>query len=453
MRIGRDPANEIQLQDVAVSRFHAEIILLAGTWWLHDLDSANGVLVNNERIQRLPIRETTTVDLGAGGPRLTLSVAPAVQTPERQGGPMSLSDCEAHYFGDADTAEGAGERTIMVRRAFARIQKKQKKTYWGIIAVVTCMCMFAGGIAIHKHQQLKRQKALAAEIFFSIKALELQFAEYIKTARDSKDAAVLAQVAKYQQEKTQLESNYTKFLDDIGVYHSRLSPQDHHILRVARLFGECEILMPPDFLKEVHRYIKKWQTTDRYRNAIKRALENGYCETIVTTMRLNDLPGQFLYIALQESNFDVHAVGPETKYGIAKGMWQFIPSTARELGLATGPLAKVRRADPQDERQDFAKSTKAAAQYLRMIYDTDAQASGLLVVASYNWGQNRVNKLIRQMPHNPRERNFWTFLSEYRSQIPAETYEYVFSIFSAAVIGEDPQLFGFDVKNPLRSDQ
>ena len=91
----------------------------------------------------------------------------------------------------------------------------------------------------------------------------------------------------------------------------------------------------------------------------------------------------------------------------------------------------------------------AAAQYIKAIYNTDAQASGLLVMASYNWGERRVNRLIKTMPENPQERNFWLLLDKYKKQIPRQTYDYVFHIFSAAVIGEDPHLFGFDFENPL----
>ena len=68
-------------------------------------------------------------------------------------------------------------------------------------------------------------------------------------------------------------------------------------------------------------------------------------------------------------------------------------------------------------------------------------------MASYNWGQTRVRKLIRQLPENPRERNFWELLKRFK--IPRETYDYVFYIFSAAVIGENPSLFGFSFPNPL----
>jgi len=164
----------------------------------------------------------------------------------------------------------------------------------------------------------------------------------------------------------------------------------------------------------------------------------------------NDLPPQFFYLALQESDFDVRRCGPPTSYGIAKGMWQFIPTTAVEYGLRTGPLVELPRPDPRDDRHDFEKSTRAAAKYLRDLYETEAQASGLLVIASYNWGQSNVLALIRQMPKNPRERNFWRLLAY--KQIPQQTYDYVFYIISAAVIGENPRLFGFDFDSPLKLD-
>jgi hypothetical protein len=51
------------------------------------------------------------------------------------------------------------------------------------------------------------------------------------------------------------------------------------------------------------------------------------------------------------------------------------------------------------------------------------------------------------MPENPRQRNFWELIK--RHKIPDETYNYVYYIFAAAVIGENPQLFGFDFDNPL----
>jgi hypothetical protein len=136
--------------------------------------------------------------------------------------------------------------------------------------------------------------------------------------------------------------------------------------------------------------------------------------------------------------------------GIAKGMWQLVPETAQRYGLNVGPLAALRQPDAGDDRHNWDKATVAAARYIKDIYSTDAQASALLVMASYNWGENRVINLVRSLSPNPKERNFWKLLARYRERIPKQTYDYVFYIVSAAVIGENPKMFGFPFDGPLK---
>jgi len=451
-RIGRDPDCDISVTDPVVSRNHAEVILLADTWWIQDSSSANGIFVDEQQVNRIAVRDNLRVTLGRDGPILTLSVDQATpQVSEKKETPRSMAHYQDHYFNDQDdenAGENAGEHTIMVRRAFAQVQKKQKRTYGAIIGFVVCLFLVAGSVAVYNHQQIAKQKKLAEEIFYTMKSLEVEFADVLKKGRESEDTSTIARVEQYKQKARALENSYSEFVDTLGIYSS-ISPEEQAILKTARIFGECELLVPADFTKEVLRYIKKWQSTKRLVNAVKRADDMGYTPTIADTMRFYYLPPQFFYLALQESNFKVNAMGPKTRWGIAKGMWQFIPETGSRYGLRTGPLYKERTVDPQDERHNFAKSTVAAAKYLRKIYDTDAQASGLLVMASYNWGENRIIRMVRAMPNNPQERNFWKFFKQYRDKIPEQTYDYVFYIFSAAVIGENPRLFGFNFDNPL----
>jgi hypothetical protein len=178
---------------------------------------------------------------------------------------------------------------------------------------------------------------------------------------------------------------------------------------------------------------------------------NGYTTTIPQEMLSEGLPPQFFYLALQESDFDPYISGPPTRKGIAKGMWQFIPETAVKYGLHLGPLVDMARPDPLDDRDHYDRETVAATKYLKDLYGSDAQGSGLLMMACYNWGEDYVLPLVRSMPMNPRDRNFWMLLKKHREQIPKETYDYVFYIFSAAVIGENPRLFGFHFDDPLES--
>ena len=125
-------------------------------------------------------------------------------------------------------------------------------------------------------------------------------------------------------------------------------------------------------------------------------------------------------------------------------MWQFIPDTGKRFGLNIGPLARQSDVDQFDDRFNWEKATPAAARYIKDIYSTDAQASGLLVMASYNWGEVRVIDILKKMPQNPKDRNFWKLLAAH--QVPLQTYEYVFYIVSAAVIGENPRLFGYSFR-------
>jgi hypothetical protein len=279
--------------------------------------------------------------------------------------------------------------------------------------------------------------------------VQVQVAQLEDAVRASGDTARVAAFNARRQEMRAMEAQYDQLLDELGVMGSRISDEDRIILRVARMFGECELDIPSGFLREVKSYIQKWKTTGRLKQALARMNRSELVPIISAAMLENNMPPQFLYLALQESDFDSRAVGPETRFGIAKGIWQFMPATAWHYDLSTGPLVEVSRHDPLDERFDAELASYAAARYLRDIYNQEAQASGLLVIASYNWGPTNIRKRIREMPENPRDRNFWQLLKQHK--IPQETRDYVFSIVAAIVIGEDPELFGFDFQNPLKA--
>ncbi len=50
LRLGREPGNEVWLDDTGVSRQHARVILHNGAVWVQDAGSRNGVFVNGERV-------------------------------------------------------------------------------------------------------------------------------------------------------------------------------------------------------------------------------------------------------------------------------------------------------------------------------------------------------------------------------------------------------------------
>lgn len=439
--IGREPGCAVRLEDASVSRRHARLRPEKGRWHVQDLESGNGTMLDDVRIAEAVVPRSATLQLGATTRlRLESPAAPAEPSEET---------IARRYFGrdGAEETDVVGGRTGLVRNAFRRVERRQKRRYRAIIAVVALALVGSGFFALQQYRALQQTRALATEIFYAMKAVELQVAALEDRVRASGDTALLDEMIVRRQEVRALEAQYDRFLEELDVLGPGLSAEDRVILRVARLFGECELTMPPDFVREVKRYVHEWRLSPRLRTAIARMQDQALTDVVVEALLERNLSPQYLYVALQESSFDADAVGPKTRFGIAKGMWQFIPSTARRYGLRTGPLVELPVPDPNDERHDPVRATRAAANYLHDIYARDAQASGLLVMASYNWGPNNIRRRIRQMPPNPRERNFWKLLQH--GDVPRETYDYVFHIVAAAVIGEDPALFGFDFEKPL----
>jgi membrane-bound lytic murein transglycosylase D len=128
-----------------------------------------------------------------------------------------------------------------------------------------------------------------------------------------------------------------------------------------------------------------------------------YFSLIDGIMNRYGLPRELKYLAVIESELKSNSVS----WAGAVGPWQLMPQTARDLGL------KVNH--KYDERTNFAKSTKAAALYLRDLYGE--YGDWLLVIAAYNTGTANVDKAIRKSG----SRNFW----DLQNYLPAESRNHV----------------------------
>jgi soluble lytic murein transglycosylase-like protein len=403
---------------------------------------------------------------------LTFSVTPAgvelPTKPRRSGRPLGSIDQYIQHYLQKDVSEPAGEHTIMIRKAFAHVQSKQRRRFGWVIGAVLGLVLGLSAYTVHQQRQIRRQQQAASGVFTEMKTMDLQIAQMKAVVEATGNAELSEQLQRLEESRERMRQRYDGYVQELGVYR-KLDEEEKVIYRVARVFNESEFGMPAAFVDSVRHAIKSyWQTPagrDRFLKAVRLAEREGYTPYVVKVMRNYGLPPQLFYLALQESDLNLNAIGPSTRWGRAKGMWQLISPTATRFGLDPGAYPNENIVDPLDERHDFRKSTDAAAKYLHAIYSTMAQASGLLVVASYNWGEHRIiNRLERLtgpqtipeealegIPEDPGARNYWRFLGEYRDRMPQETKEYVLRIFSAAVIGENPRRFGFEVDNPLKA--
>ena len=123
-----------------------------------------------------------------------------------------------------------------------------------------------------------------------------------------------------------------------------------------------------------------------------------------------DMPLELTAMAVIESALNPKAVSRAR----AKGMWQFMYSTAKRYGLTINSYV--------DERFDPIASAHAAARYLRDSYLIFGDWT--LAIASYNCGAGNVNKAIRRSGGS---KDFW----EIYPYLPRETRGYVPSFFAA----------------------
>ena len=128
-----------------------------------------------------------------------------------------------------------------------------------------------------------------------------------------------------------------------------------------------------------------------------------YFDMMAGILTAHGLPGELKYLAVIESNLKSYAVS----WAGAVGPWQFMPATARRMGL------KVYYS--LDERTDYYKSTHAAARYLTELYSV--YGDWLLVIAAYNGGTGNVNTAIRKSG----SRDFWSL----QNYLPAESRNHV----------------------------
>lgn len=443
VRLGRADTNGIVVNHEVVSSEHLELRRSGEGWEIVDLGSTNGTFIDGKLVTRAPVGALTTVRLGPGGPEVRLAI-PGLAAP---GGTREVraTDIADRYFAD-DAPEGMSSRTAMIRAAF-QDHREQETHSWlkrtrhlrVAVGILLVLSIGAGSMAVWQARRVRALRAAAGAVFNTMKSLELDVRRL--EAATGPDSSI-------QERRTRLEAQYQDLLKTLGIYSDRTPADVQLIYRTVHRLGESEATVPRGFVDEVRKYIKQWKGAD-LQASLARATAQDLGPLVSGILLQHHLPREFFYLAVQESKLDHKAIGPSTRSGVPKGLWQLIPPTAEAYGLRLGPLQGDRTFDPSDERHDVAKSTAGAARYLEDIYTTDAQASGLLVMASYNMGETRLRSLIRSLPESPAERNFWALLEKHRRQIPLETYNYVFRVLSAAVIGANPKLFGFDFAPPL----
>jgi hypothetical protein len=153
---------------------------------------------------------------------------------------------------------------------------------------------------------------------------------------------------------------------------------------------------------------------------LKRA--NRYFPVIEPILKEEGVPDDFKYLMVIESSVNIQA---RSAAGAA-GLWQFMPTTAKEYGLEVNDFV--------DERFHVEKATRAACKYLRRAHAK--YKDWIAVAASYNAGQGRITQQIERQGTS---QTLDLLLAE-------ETSRYVYRIFCAKIMFQHPAAFGYSLR-------
>ena len=151
-----------------------------------------------------------------------------------------------------------------------------------------------------------------------------------------------------------------------------------------------------------------------------------YAPMIQRVFQEEGIPRDLLQVAMIESSFLPHARSPKS----AQGIWQFMPKTARQYGLACNGTI--------DEQSDPEKATRAAARYLSYLHVLFRD--WYLAMAAYNAGEGKVLKAMARTGFT----DFWQLAAS--GQLKPQTQSYVPAVLAMTLISKNPVHYGFDVQ-------
>lgn len=181
--------------------------------------------------------------------------------------------------------------------------------------------------------------------------------------------------------------------------------------------------------------VQRWARTytqgpDRFAASLKRALP--FLMLVLDELERQDLPGEFALLPYLESHYEP-VVG---RSGMPAGMWQFMPDTARAVGLQVSAH--------YDGRLDAWASSSAAVGMLKRYQDEFGDWR--LVDMAFNAGEYRVKKLLQE--------NRTTLSREEIAKLKLSpiTHDHLAKLLALGCVINDPQRFGVTLPEPDPDD-
>jgi membrane-bound lytic murein transglycosylase D len=170
--------------------------------------------------------------------------------------------------------------------------------------------------------------------------------------------------------------------------------------------------------------VLKWEQWYATRpDYVQRMTERGgrYLFHVVEELDKRGMPTELALLPFIESAFNPQAMSVAR----ASGMWQFMPATGKDFDLKQNLF--------RDDRRDVLASTRAALDYLEMLYERFGDWQ--LALAAYNWGQGNVQKAVDRLAKAGQPPKYEDL------RMPEETRNYVPKLQAVKNIVLRPQAF------------
>jgi hypothetical protein len=205
---------------------------------------------------------------------------------------------------------------------------------------------------------------------------------------------------------------------------------ERYLCDIMAEFHEPFYSVPPHVLGLVKSHVERFTGEQKRHSEILMRRKDRYFPYIEHKFQTERLPMVLAYMAMQESGLDPRARSPRD----AVGLWQFTRETGERYGLKITPDI--------DEREDWQKSTDAAARYLHDLLAFFGEGRGvLLAIAAYNTGEPKVRGALRRIKDPLRERDFW-HLYRTSNALAQETREYVPQILARIIVDRHRGVYG-----------
>ncbi|MDE5831626.1 MAG: lytic transglycosylase domain-containing protein, partial [Desulfovibrio sp.] len=203
--------------------------------------------------------------------------------------------------------------------------------------------------------------------------------------------------------------------------------------------GQIDKNLPGSAKADIAREYKKYLRKGRNNMCAISKQSEQYIAYARQVFKQKGMPEELANLALVESGYTPDAV---SRAGAA-GAWQFMPETGRNYGLTQDIW--------QDDRLDPYKSTEAAAEYLRKLYNDFGDWP--TAIAAYNAGEGKLARAKAQAG----ARDFFEVTEknhtlDEKTQLREETRNYVPRFLAVSKIMRNLEDLGFEPINPEKAE-